>query len=67
MTRKGEVIASLIDLSRQRKYARSLADAYAKNGKPETFRSFAREVDNCFALIAKAIQATIKRRAQRRK
>ena len=66
LTRKGEVIRSLIDLNRQRKYMKSLATAYAHNPKSETFRLFAREVDNCFALIAKALQATIKPRARRR-
>ncbi len=65
-TRKGDVIESLIDLSRTRKYMKSLAAAYAGNPKPETFRSFVREVDNCFVCLTKAVQAVIKPRRPRR-
>ncbi len=46
---------------------RSLATAYGSNPKPETFRLFAREVDNCFALTAKALQSIIKPRARKRR
>ena len=65
MTRKGDVIKSLIELSTWRKYAKQYALAYSKNPKPNLFNEYALAIDNCFVLITKAIQATIKPKPRR--
>ncbi len=71
MTRKGEVIEALIDLSQTRKFARLYADAPAKGRhpyvSPADLQRYAREVDNCFACLTKAVRATIKPKPRRPK
>ena len=68
MTLKGEVIESLIELSKHRRWAKLYAVNVAAQigGKGgEAMLQYAREIDNGFALIAKAINALIKRRPRK--
>jgi len=69
MTLKGEVIESLIELNRFRKFARALGQVPARRDPPrigpEDLRRYAQEVDNAFSQVTKAIQALIKRRPRR--
>lgn len=70
MTLKGEVIESLIELSKHRRwakqYASNAASRIADTKTATAIREYAREVDNGFALVVKAINALIKRRPPRR-
>ncbi len=68
MTRKGEIIESLIELSKHRRWAKQYAANVAaelggKGGK--AMLEYAREIDNGFALIVKAVQAVIRPRPRR--
>ena len=60
---KGEIIEAMIELSKWRRWARQYAEAYVKSPKPELFRQYVMSVDNCFALITKAIRASIARKS----
>jgi len=71
MTRKGDVIKNLIEMSRFRKYARILGTAPMKSKRshvtPEDFHRYTVEVDNALACMTAAIQATIKPRPRKPK
>lgn len=65
MTRKGEVIKNLIEMSRFRKFAKITATAPARREgskvvTADDLRRYSNEVDNALACVAAAIRATIK-------
>ncbi|MCL5252904.1 MAG: hypothetical protein M1351_02290 [Candidatus Thermoplasmatota archaeon] len=54
-------IRAMKELSEWRRFMRSYARAYVRDPSPANFEHYASAVDNCFALMTKALRAGVER------